>query len=168
MDTFLCVLLTRENCTVHVAPCMHATSILDRVVSHTLSLTWHPLIASLPLLSSPSRWWVLPCCTATSPLFFFCLIEIQLGMQTMPISWHHILERDEYENIRLFPHICPSYSTDHRGPMPTGYFFYFYLILCLLSTHLTEISTNIRQAAFHLSEVTVNDWVSGFIVFASS
>lgn len=27
------------------------------------------------------------------PLFFFCLIEIQLGTRTMPISWHQILER---------------------------------------------------------------------------
>lgn len=55
--------------------------------------------------------------------FFFCLIEIQLGTQTMPVSWH-ILERGEYDNnIRLLPHIRPS--TDHHGPMPTCNWVFF-------------------------------------------
>lgn len=72
-------------------------------------------------------------------LFFVCLIEIQLGTQTMPVSWH-ILERGEDgNNIRLLPHIRPS--TEHHGPMPTCnwvfffFFYFFYLILCLLLTH---------------------------------
>lgn len=47
-------------------------SVLDRVVSHTLSLTWHSLIALLPMLSSPFQLWVLPCCNRNiipHPLF---------------------------------------------------------------------------------------------------
>lgn len=51
-------------------------------------LTWHPLIARLPTLSSLIRGGF--CHTASPP--FFCLIEIQLGTQTMPASWHQILD----------------------------------------------------------------------------
>lgn len=60
---------------------------------HTPFLTWHSLIAWLPILSSPS--------TVGSAMLHprhhpsFCLIEIQLGTQTMPVSWHQILERDD-------------------------------------------------------------------------
>lgn len=74
--------------------------------------------------------------TATSPPFsFFCLIQIQLGTQTMPVSWH-ILERGEHDNnIRLLPHIRPS--TDRHGPMPTcNWVFFFFCVLLLLNSLL--------------------------------
>lgn len=63
---------------------------------HTLFLTWHPPIASLPILSSPLSGGFCHAASTTSPPF--CLIEIQLGTQTMPISWHQILERTAQRN----------------------------------------------------------------------
>lgn len=60
------------------------------VVSYPF-LTWHPLIAWLPVLSSPLSGGFCHAASPTSPPF--SLIEIQLGTQTMPISWQQILER---------------------------------------------------------------------------
>ena len=60
------------------------------VCYHTPFLTWHPLIAWLSILSSPLGGGLCHTASTTSPPF--CLIEIRLGTQTMPISWHQILE----------------------------------------------------------------------------
>lgn len=46
-----------------------------------------------------------------------CFIEIQLGMQTMAISWHQILKEILPQSLCLL--IVPSHSTDPHGLQPT-------------------------------------------------
>lgn len=65
------------NSAVHVASSTYA-SVLDGVLSRTLSLTWSPLTASLPMHSSPSQWWVLPCCNRDIAPFFLSFFFVSL------------------------------------------------------------------------------------------
>lgn len=140
MDPVPGVLLTQ--------PCAWGT-IYARLHARLCGITY-PLsdMESLPRHSSPSPWWVLPSCNRdiAPPFFFFsfffALIEIQLGTQTMPASWH-ILERGECDNnIRLLPHITfvPPPIIMDQCQLVTGYFFLFLLlIISLLFTRWSEV-----------------------------
>lgn len=163
---------------VHVAPSTYA-SMLNGVLSRTLSLTWSPLAASLPTHSSS------PLSVVGSAMlqprhrplfsflfFFFCLIEIQLGTQTMPVSWHILGKGWIRTSIRLRPHIRPS--TDHHGPMPTWkwvffvvvfFFFYIYLMFCLLLTRWNEVFNSKPSC---LRQPTVGDRVGNILIVVAS
>lgn len=156
----------------------------------TALCVWHHVCTLPPCLSVwyhiPSPWHgtlsLHPCHCSPPPLgggfchaapqhrpFFFVSLRFSLACRQCPFLgttfWKGRNARTYVFSLTFVP-LTPPIIVD-QCQLGIFFFFYFYLILCLLSTHLNEMSTNIRQAAFHLSEVTVNDWVSGFIVFAS-
>lgn len=103
---------------------------------HSPILTWRPLIAWLPILSSPLSGGFCHAASTTSPPF--CLIEIQLGMQTMPISWHQILERAAQENQ---PQSFPSQSSPRIPPIimdQRQLVLGIFLCLILLNSHFVR------------------------------
>lgn len=115
--------------------------------------------------------------TATSPpfffpFFFFCLIEIQLGTQTMPVSWH-ILERGEYETAYVFSltFVLPPIIMD-QCQLVNGYFllcffvfFYIYWMFCLLLTRWNE---GFNSKPSWLQQPTVGDRVGSILIVVVS
>lgn len=103
---------------------------------HSPCLTWHPLIAWLPILSSPHS------VVGSAMLHprhhpLFVSLRFSLARRQCPfLGTKYWGEPHKRTNLSLFPHSRPPYSADHHGPKPTcnGYFF------VLLSTKFSVCS----------------------------
>lgn len=103
---------------------------------HTPFLTWHSLIAWLPILSSPLNSGFCHAASATSPLF----------LSHWDSAWHANNARFLAPNIGerrirkptsvFYLTVIPPYSVDHHGTTPTcnGYF----LCLCLPNSQFVQ------------------------------
>lgn len=121
-----------RQCTEHLA----AGTIPYCVASQPLSdMAFSDCLAANTLL--PPQLWALPCCI--HDITHFCLTEIQLGGQTMPISWHKTLEGAAQENPDQSPTLMPCIPqiiTDQRQ-FEMGIFYALllpkYSVVCYLS-----------------------------------
>lgn len=89
---------------------------------HTPFLTWHPLIASLPTLSSPLSDGFCHAASTTSPTFVSLRFHLA-GRQCPFLGTKYWREPHKRTNLSFSPH--SRAPTEHRGPAPirNGYFF---------------------------------------------
>lgn len=103
-----------------------ATSPYFTRLYHTPFLTWHPLIAGLPILSSPfSSGHCHAASTTSPPLLFFASLRFSLAHRQCPFLgtkyWRELHKRIDHSRFSQWS----MYSADSHGPTVTCNVFVF-------------------------------------------